>query len=543
MISFEGSKAFLAYSKKRLPGNSSSWIKEGVVQSNLHRYLTNMFKTYAFKTYSSDELMMVISSTRVERIHYCQAGLGSNRSLRSKTEDFGNDHLRWDEFSTPARGTFGNHDFIVLDLNAPRRCCGELCSHSIQFSIRAEKEGGGQGGGDPGIYINGLTRQDRHNLTLQGNIIASYNGYSTLVPLDVLVRNLYEGHDTQYNLLNNNCWVYAKAACKSVLDLLRRQAACQSGLERHQDIYNQGHYCLQSPDLYWAESIAKVEKSVLREDELQLFVAGNFSSRVRVIAILSMRHVRNLHHVIIEKWKIFRNMREFAKMMMKMKILEKDFPEFDEMMMSLGVRREFEMILERYLPVSRLSSEFYIDVSSKSKMMMSQRVRREFEMILETYLPVSKMMMSSEFDIEVSSESKMMMPSGVLRKFKMILEKHFPEFVMMSSPVMRRKFEEMISLGVRGTEGMRSWPPGPSLIGYSDTFLSDTFLRLRGMRFAVTVCGPWPLILYEPKINWSNLIYLFLTHRKSRIELISLLREILTLKTLELGESFQSLRR
>ncbi|OAE34545.1 hypothetical protein AXG93_1247s1170 [Marchantia polymorpha subsp. ruderalis] len=175
----------------------------GGVHNDVERSLREDLK------YSKDDIDAIRSSTSVQFIYYCQSAFASTGSCR----------WAWQrESARPAPlPVLPHHDFAVLRLKA-RNSEGKL----LQFFISAEKEGRGQGGGTPGIYIHLLTRSAFRELRDNHNIIYSWKGYSIQVPLGDLTTTL-EGHDTNYNLLNNNCWRYAKAACRSVILLLSQQ--------------------------------------------------------------------------------------------------------------------------------------------------------------------------------------------------------------------------------------------------------------------------------------------------------------------------------
>ncbi|OAE26222.1 hypothetical protein AXG93_3786s1010 [Marchantia polymorpha subsp. ruderalis] len=187
---------------------SVSATTEGGVHNDVERSLREALN------FSPDDIDAIRSSTSVTTIYYCQSAFGSTGSLRTtgswRSESQCESARRARSHGLP------HHDFAVVRLTATNSE-GEL----LELYISAEKEGRGQGGGTPGIYINLLTECELQNL--QANILIIWDGFSIQVPLDVLTTELFEGHDTDYNLLNKNCWNYAKAACRSVFRLLSQQ--------------------------------------------------------------------------------------------------------------------------------------------------------------------------------------------------------------------------------------------------------------------------------------------------------------------------------
>lgn len=157
---------------------------------------------------SRDEIQAIRSSTSVTYIYYCQSAFASKGSWRSESQCQSARPTRFDGLI--------HHDFAVVRLTATNSE-GER----LELFISAEKERRGQGGGNPGIYINLLTDCALRNL--QANILIAWDGFWIQVPLDVLTTKLFEGHDTEYNLVMNNCWRYARAASRSVLLLLSQQ--------------------------------------------------------------------------------------------------------------------------------------------------------------------------------------------------------------------------------------------------------------------------------------------------------------------------------
>ncbi|BBN14273.1 hypothetical protein Mp_6g10280 [Marchantia polymorpha subsp. ruderalis] len=232
-------EAIFGSAKKRSSTISSSSIKEGEVQNGVERNLKDDWNL------SPDDVQAIMSSTRVKNLHYCQSALTSFRSSQSETEC---------QSARPGRDKHINHDFAVFDLTATK-----FDGQHFNFFISAEKEGGGQEGGDSGIYIKVLTPEECKQL--EDNILKSWEGFSTLVPLDILTRRLSE-YDKHYNLVYNNCWDYATAACKIILLLLSKQP----------DVNHENKQ-------YFIDNAEKVEKSVLEEFYFQLSLGASRNCR------------------------------------------------------------------------------------------------------------------------------------------------------------------------------------------------------------------------------------------------------------------------